>query len=69
MLFPLFAVPLNMGMGTWIVTIGASLSFVVMFGIASAAGDFQGLINTTLENDSIARESRKIKKNKNNRSK
>ena len=53
-----------MGTGTWIVTIIAGLSFVIMFGIASAAGDFQGLIDTTLENDSIARESRK-KKNSN----
>ena len=59
---PLFAVPLNMGAGTWIVTIVASLSFVVMFGIASAFGDFQGLINTTLENDSNARERRKNKR-------
>ena len=59
---PLFAVPLNMGTGTWIVTIVAGLSFIVMLGIASAFGDFQGLINTTLENDSNARESRKNKK-------
>ncbi|WP_269610682.1 hypothetical protein [Prochlorococcus marinus] len=59
---PLFAVPLNMGTGTWIVTIVAGLSFIVMFGIASAFGDFQGLINTTLENDSNARDS--MKKNK-----
>ena len=54
--------PLNMGTGTWVVTIIAGLSFVVMFGIAFAFGDFQGLINTTLENDSNARESRKNKK-------
>ena len=59
---PLFAVPLNMGTGTWIVTIVSGISFIVMFGIASAFGDFQGLINTTLENDSNARESRKNKK-------
>jgi len=59
---PLFAVPLNLGTGTWIVTIIAGLGFVVMFGIASAFGDFQGLVNTTLENDSNARESRKNKK-------
>ena len=59
---PLFAVPLNIGTGTWVVTIIASLSFVVMFGIASAYGDFQGLTNTTLEKDSNARESRKNKK-------
>ena len=60
--YPLFAVPLNMGTGTWIVTIIAGLSFVVMFGIASAFGDFQGLINTTLENDAISRENKKVKK-------
>ena len=59
---PLFAVPLNMGTGTWIVTIIAGLGFVVMFGIASAFGDFQGLIKTTLENDSNARASRKNQK-------
>ena len=45
----LFAVPLNMGTGTWIVTIIAGLGFMVMFGIASAFGDFQGLVKTTLE--------------------
>ena len=59
---PLFAVPLNMGTGTWIVTIIAGLGFVVMFGIASAFGDFQGLVNTTLGNDSNAGESRNNKK-------
>ena len=59
---PLFAVPLNMGTGTWIVTIVAGLSFVVIFGIASAFGGFKGLVNTTLENDSIARENRQNKK-------
>ena len=59
---PLFAVPLNMGTGTWIVTIVAGISFMVMFGIASAFGDYKGLINKTLENDSNARESRKNKK-------
>ena len=56
---PLFALPLNMGTGTWIVTIVAGLGFVVMFGISSAAGDFQGLINSTLENDALSREKRK----------
>ena len=59
MSYPLFAIPLNMGTGTWIVTIIASLSFVLMFGLASAGGDYQGLINTTLENDALAREKRK----------
>ncbi len=63
MSYPLFAIPLNMGIGAWIVTIIASLSFVLMFGIASAGGDYQGLINTTLENDVLTREKRKIKNN------
>ncbi len=53
---PLFAIPLNMGTGTWVITIIAGLGFVVMFGLSSAGGDYQGLINTTLENDAIARE-------------
>tara|TARA_Y100001968_G_C19199192_1_gene639099 strand:+ start:250 stop:405 length:156 start_codon:yes stop_codon:yes gene_type:complete len=51
-----------MGTGTWIVTIFSALGFIVMFGLASAGGDFQGLINTTLENDALAREKRKIRK-------
>ncbi len=52
-----------MGTGTWVVTIIASLGFVVMFGLASAGGDYQGLINTTLENDALARKRRKEKNN------
>ena len=59
---PLFAIPLNMGTGTWIVTIIAGLGFVVMFGLSSAGGDYQGLINTTLENDARARKKMKDKK-------
>tara|TARA_B100000700_G_C14617901_1_gene656791 strand:- start:101 stop:310 length:210 start_codon:yes stop_codon:yes gene_type:complete len=62
--YPLFAIPLNMGTGAWIVTFIAGLGFIVMFGIASAAGDFQGLIDTTLENDAISREKRNSKKKK-----
>ena len=59
---PFFAIPLNMGLGTWAVTIIASLGFIVMFGISSAGGDYQGLINTTLNNDAAAREKRKNKR-------
>ena len=62
MIHPLFAIPLNMGTGTWVVTIIAGLGFVVMFGLASAGGDYQGLINTTLENDALARDKRNVKK-------
>ena len=58
---PFFAIPLNMGTGTWVVTIIASISFIVMFGLASAGGDYQGLINTTLKNDALSREKRKRK--------
>ena len=59
---PLFAMPLNMGVGAWAVTIIAGLGFIVMFGLSSAGGDYQGLINTTLENDALSREKRKGKK-------
>ena len=59
---PFFAIPLNLGTGTWIVTIVAGLGFVVMFGITSASSNYQSLINTTLENDALAREKKKSKK-------
>ena len=58
---PIFAIPLNMSTGSWIVTIVAGLGFVVMFGISSAGGDYKDLIDTTLENDAITREKRKKK--------
>ena len=60
--YPLFAIPLNMSTGTWVITIIAGLGFVIMFGLSSAGGDYQGLISTTLENDALAREKRKKKK-------
>ena len=47
----IFAIPLELSIATWSVIFIASLSFIVMFGLASAMGDFQGLIKTTLEND------------------
>tara|TARA_Y100001968_G_scaffold261219_1_gene249027 strand:+ start:218 stop:403 length:186 start_codon:yes stop_codon:yes gene_type:complete len=34
----------------------SGFGFLVMFGIASAKGDFQGLIKTTLDNDKANRE-------------
>ena len=54
-----FGVALNMGTGAWIATIVSGLGFVVMFGLASAKGDFQGLIDTTLKNDQVNREKKK----------
>ena len=59
MSYQLFAIPLNMGTGTWAITIIASIGFIVMFGLSSAGGDYQGLINTTLKNDALAREKKK----------
>ena len=37
----------------------SGVGFIIMFGIASAKGDFQGLIKTTLENDATNRENKK----------
>ncbi len=54
-----FEVALNMGTGAWIATIVSGFGFVVMFGFASAKGDFQGLIDTTLKNDQVNREKKK----------
>tara|TARA_B100000700_G_C14321234_1_gene523788 strand:+ start:148 stop:324 length:177 start_codon:yes stop_codon:yes gene_type:complete len=36
----------------------SSISFLIMFGIASAKGGFQDLVKTTLENDQAQREKR-----------
>ena len=57
-----FAIALNMGTGAWIAAIVSGLGFIVMFGLASAKGDYQGLIDTTLKNDEIQREKIGIKK-------
>ena len=54
----IFAIPLNLGIGTWSVISFASLGFVIMFGISSAKGDFQGLVSSTLENDAKSRANR-----------
>ena len=54
----IFAIPLNLGVGNWTVIAIASIGFLLMFVISSAKGDFQGLINTTLENDAKSRADR-----------
>tara|TARA_B100000214_G_C23685538_1_gene498363 strand:- start:464 stop:634 length:171 start_codon:yes stop_codon:yes gene_type:complete len=46
-----FAVDLNLSPVAISAIVISSLSFIIMFGIASAKGGFQELINTTLEND------------------
>ena len=43
-------------------TIISGLSLIMMLDIAAAFGDFQGLINTTLKNDSDVMESRQNNK-------
>ncbi len=58
----LFAIPLNLGIETWSVIGIASISFLIMFGISSAMGDFQGLVSTTLENDARSRAKRQKSK-------
>jgi len=55
---PILGVALNMGAGAWIATVISVVGFVVMFGIASAKGDYQGLAKTTLANDKLRREQR-----------
>ncbi len=53
------AVALNMGTGAWIATLISGISFIIMFGIASTKGDYQGLIKTTLENDAAQRKKKR----------
>tara|TARA_B100000700_G_C14522999_1_gene613969 strand:- start:380 stop:562 length:183 start_codon:yes stop_codon:yes gene_type:complete len=50
-----FSVALGLGnLEIALITI-SSISFIVMFGIASAKGDYQGLIKSTLEQDKAQR--------------
>ena len=54
----LFGLALNLSPWTWAATIISSLGFLIMFGIASSKGDYQGLVKTTLDNDKISRAKR-----------
>ena len=54
----IFAIPLKLGFATWSVICLSSLGFLIMFVISSAMGDFQGLIDTTLDNDAKSRKIR-----------
>ncbi len=47
----LFLTAIERGPLGWSVTIFSGVAFLVMFGFASAKGDFQGLIEATLLND------------------
>tara|TARA_Y100001968_G_scaffold333927_1_gene401238 strand:+ start:22155 stop:22355 length:201 start_codon:yes stop_codon:yes gene_type:complete len=53
----IFATDLNLSPLSISAIIISGLGFIIMFGIASAKGGYQDLINTTLEND--ARQRRK----------
>lgn len=50
-----FAIALGLGNLQIAVILISGVSFLLMFGIASAKGDFQGLVKTTLENDEYQR--------------
>tara|TARA_Y100001968_G_C18961620_1_gene527995 strand:+ start:68 stop:268 length:201 start_codon:yes stop_codon:yes gene_type:complete len=58
----IFGLPLNLGIGTWVVISISSIAFMVMFGLSSALGDYQGLVKTTLDNDSRSRKARENNK-------
>tara|TARA_B100000579_G_C22586598_1_gene736034 strand:- start:291 stop:479 length:189 start_codon:yes stop_codon:yes gene_type:complete len=59
---PIFAIPLNLGLGTWFVITISCIGFIVMFGLSSALGDYQGLIKTTLKNDASSRAAKKTRR-------
>ena len=50
-----FAIALGLDGVQIAVILISGISFLLMFGIASAKGDFQGLVKTTLENDESQR--------------
>tara|TARA_Y100001968_G_scaffold189403_1_gene173599 strand:- start:399 stop:581 length:183 start_codon:yes stop_codon:yes gene_type:complete len=58
MAFP-FAIALRLNPIEITAAVFSGIAFLVMFGVASAKGDFQGLIKSTLENDEANRNRRK----------
>ena len=61
-MLPLFSVSLALGpLEIGAITI-SGLGFLIMFGLASTKGDYQGLIKSTLAQDQANRE--KVQKNK-----
>ena len=55
----LFLIAIEMSPIGWILTIVSILSFIIMFGLSSAKGDYHELIKTTLENDLTRRSKKK----------
>ncbi len=68
-MFYLFAVDLNLGTGEILAIAISVVGFIVMFGLSSAKGDYQGLINTTLKQDELKRKEREVSKKSNLRNK
>mgnify|MGYP001173687992 FL=1 len=54
-----FAVSLGLNPLEIAAIVVSGLGFIIMFGIASAKGDFQGLITATLKNDALNRQNKK----------
>ena len=50
-----FAIALGLGPIEVAAILISGISFIVMFGIASAKGDFEGIVKTTLDNDKAQR--------------
>ena len=62
----IFAVDLSLSPLSMGAIVVSGISFVVMFGIASAKGGYQDLVKTTLDNDAAHREkARNQSKNRN----
>ena len=60
----IFAIALEIGSAGWITIAVSGLGFIIMFGIASAKGDYQGLAKTTLKNDELMRAAKKANRDK-----
>ena len=60
-MFPVFAVSMGMGPVAWSAAVFSAVGFLVMFGIASAKGDFLGMAKSTLQNDKARRIEKKSK--------
>ena len=58
-MYPIFSTSLGLTPLTTSVIVISGISFVLMFGIASAKGGFQDLVKTTLENDAKHRDQNK----------
>ncbi len=58
----IFSTGLVMSPVAWVLTVISVIGFLVMFGIASLKGDYQGLSKSILENDRLKRTQSQLKK-------